>query len=152
MKHCVEFIRNNVLGHWLTDVHNPSHLGQKEHSSWLLCPNQFLWEQWLCSPTLKLQCFKNGDFRNGLWPSDLLFYFWIMAQTEYITTFHFERNKGRTMNTNNLKSVSQYSISNKKNTLRTTKFRYSSSDFLMSHYICRTLKGDNNSHRIWYLH
>lgn len=49
------------------------------------------------------------------------------------------------MNTNNLKSVRQYSISTNKNALRTTKFRLSSSDFLLSrssvlYFIFKALK------------
>lgn len=137
---------------------------------WLMCIRHHIW----CRKNIPHDCFVLVSFcenhgstslawscsvlkwRLGKWALTLRFALlsWLVAQTEYVTTFHFQKNKGRIMNTTNLKSVRQCSLSTNKNILRITKFRHNSWDFLLRHFLCSIIfakhKNEYKSHNLIY--
>lgn len=101
--------------------------------------------------------FKSGDLRNEHWPQ-VCTYSWLVTQIKYVTTMHFQGNKGRIINTTNLKSLRKHSISTKKEHIEIFKLQMqkkSSNIPLVCfelYYIWNTLKSDNIFYRISYLH
>lgn len=140
---------------------------------WLMCIRHHIW----CRKNIPHDCFvlvsscKNHGstslawsysvlkWRLGRWALTLRFALlsWLVAQTEYVTNFLFQKNKGRIMNTTNLKSVRQCSLNTNKNILRITKSTHNSWDFSPETFFCallylQSIENEYNSHIIYYIH